>query len=181
MGMYFDSQAILYLKGRLNAEFAEITVQPAKGLGYWQGNSDDAVEFRDVLDASKRKKAPALGSLTLEYFDMTIPDSPDGELPSGSDPSAGKSYKRWILFWKHFRNKHKRPYDELVTAVHDVLKGSKPAIKSIKFDAVEDASARVVVNDSGSERLITLCTPVWHKVVPAPTVPKRRGRYPNRR
>jgi hypothetical protein len=180
MGMLFNSQAVVYLGARLTAEFAEAVVEPAKGLAYWQGNSDDAREFRDVLEGSTRNKAPALGSITLEYFDMTVPDSGDGESPSSSDPSGGKSYKRWIVFWKQFRKKHNAQYKKLVDGVHDVLTGNVHGITRITFNAVEDASARVKVDDFGSERRITLYTPVWHKVALARTSARKRN-YPRRR
>src|ERR1700730_13882296 len=165
MGMLFNSQAIIYLGARLSAEFAAAANPPANGLAYWKGNSDDATEFRDVLAGPTQKKAPALGSMTLEYFDMTIPDSSDGESPGSSDPSGGKSYKRWIIFWKQFRKKYPAKYKKLVNGVLDVLNGTTPNITYITFQAVEDSSASVDVIDSGSERAITLYTPIWYKAV----------------
>ena len=111
---------------------------------------------------------------------MTIPNSADGEVPQGSDPSAGKSYKRWILFWKHFRKKHNAGYKKLVKGVLDVLEGSAPNITRIKFSAVEDASAKADSKDYGSERRITLYTAVWHKVVAEQTSTKKR-KYSRRR
>jgi hypothetical protein len=180
MGMLFNSQAVVYLGARLTSEFAQVPVELAKGLAYWQGNSDEATEFREALKGTTTKKAPALGSLTLEYFDMTIPDSGDGDTPGDSDPSAGKSYKRWIIFWKRFRKKHNAEYKKLVKAVLDVLEGNAPNIKSITFFALEDASAKVDLTDHGSERRITLYTPVWHKVVDGQTSARKRT-YPRRR
>lgn len=164
MGMLFNSQAVMYLGARLSAEFAEVATDPAKGLSYWKGSSDEAKELRDALDGSWQHKVPALGSITLEYFDMTIPDSGDGDSPGSSDPSTGKSYKRWIIFWKDLRKKDKVTYKKLVKGVLEVLDGSKPAIKSITFTALEDTTIDVDINDSGSMRVITLYTPKWHKV-----------------
>lgn len=163
MGMLFNSQAVMYLGARLSAEFAEIAVAPAMGLTYWKGSSAEAKEFRDALDGSWQNKVPALGAITLEYFDILIPDSADGDSP-GSDPSSGKSYKRWIIFWKDLRKKDKANYKKLVKAVLEVLDGSKPAIKSITFTATEDATIKVTCVDTGSNRAITLFTPKWHKV-----------------
>ena len=164
MGMYFKSQAVAYLSAQLNAEFAAVAVAPAKGLAYWQGASDDATEFRDELDGSWQNKSPALGSITLEYMDLLIPDSNDGETPGGSDPSSGKSYKRWIIFWKQLRKKDKANYKKLVKGVLAVLNKTVAGIKSITFSATEAAAIDVDIKDTGSNRAITLFTPVWHKV-----------------
>jgi len=176
MGMLFNSQAVVYLGARLTAEFAEQPAELARGLAYWKGNSDEATEFREALKGTTSKKAPALGSLTLEYFDMTIPDSTDGEAPGNADPSAGKSYKRWILFWKYFRKKYNAEYKKLVKAVLDVLDGTVSGIKSITFVALEDSSAKVDAKDNGSERRITLYTPPWHKVVHEQTSARKQKR-----
>ena len=163
MGMLFNSQAVKYLGARMSAEFAEVAVSPAMGLSYWKGASEEAKEFRDALDGSWQNKVPALGSITLEYFDILIPDSADGDAP-GSDPSSGKSYKRWIIFWKGLRKKDKASYKKLVKAILDVLSGGAPAIKSITFTATEARSISVDVTDMGSKRVITLNTPPWHKL-----------------
>lgn len=176
MGMLFPSQAVVYLGARLSAEFAAVAVSPARGLSYWQGSSDDAEEFRAALDGSLQKKSPALGSITLEYFDLLIPDSADGDAPTGSDPSSGKSYKRWIIFWKDLRKKDKANYKKLVNGVLEVLVGSVPAIKSITFSSTEDKSIKVDIKDTGSNRAITLLTPAWHKVKNAKIVKKKANK-----
>lgn len=163
MGMLFNSQAVMYLGARMSAEFAEVATAPAKGLSYWKGNSDEAKEFRDALDGSWQNKVPALGSITLEYFDILIPDSADGDTPA-SDPSAGKSYKRWIIFWKDLRKKDKPNYKKLVKGVLNVLDGTTAGIKSITFSAVESNSISVDIVDTGNKRVITLSTPKWHRV-----------------
>lgn len=163
MGMLFNSQAVMYLGARMSAEFAEIATSPAKGLNYWKGASDEAKELREALRGSVQKKAPALGSITLEYFDVLIPDSADGEAPV-PDPSSGKSYKRWIIFWRDLRKKDKVNYTKLVNGVLDVLTGGAPAISSITFSATESNAINVTVVDTGPRRVITLFTPTWHKV-----------------
>ena len=164
MGMLFNSQAVMYLGARMSAEFAEVATAPAKGLSYWKGTSAEAQEFRDALDGSWQNKVPALGSITLEYFDILIPDSGDGEVPS-TDPSAGKSYKRWIIFWKDLRKKDKASYKKLVKkGVLEVLDGTVTGIKSITFSATESNSISVGIVDTGNKRAITLFTPKWHKV-----------------
>jgi hypothetical protein len=155
----------MYLGARMNAEFAEIAIAPANGLNYWKGTSAEAKEFRDALLASGQNTAPALGSITLEYFDILIPDSLDGDGPApGSDPSSGRGYKRWIIFWKDLRKKDKPSYRKLVRAVLDVLDGTVAGIKSITFAAIEDSAIKVTVKDVGTNRAITLFTPKWHKV-----------------
>lgn len=175
MGMYYNSQAVLYLGSRLSAEFAASAADPAKGLPYWQGSSDEAKEFRDVLDGSTKKKSPALGTITLEYFDMTIPDSPDGESPGSSDPSAGKSYKRWIIFWKQFRKKNPTIYKKLINSVLDVLNGTAAGITSMTFQAVEDSSTSLSISpNSTGNRAFTLYTAVWHKGLPLAKASKKK-------
>jgi hypothetical protein len=165
MGMLFNSQAVVYLGGRLTAEFAEIATAPAKGLTYWKGTSAEAKEFRDALDGSWQNTVPALGSITLEYFDVLIPDSLDGEgPPPTSDPSAGKGYKRWIIFWKDLRKKDKASYKKLVKGVLNVLDGTTTGINSITFAAKENNTIKVDIVDTGTKRAITLFTPKWHKV-----------------
>src|SRR5262249_39566064 len=154
-----------------SAEFAEVASDPAKGLSHWKGSSDEAKEFRAALDGSWQNKVPALGSITLEYFDMLIPDSSDGDAPA-SDPSSGKSYKRWIIFWKNLRKKDKVSYKKLVKGVLDVLDGTTSGIKSITFFATEDASIRVDISDSGNRRTITLLTPKWYNVQSAKAAKK---------
>lgn len=173
MGMLFKSKAVLYLAERMNAEFAENAVAPAKGLAYWQGTSEDATEFREALDGSWQNKVPALGSITLEYFDLLIPDSPDGENPD-IDPSSGKSYKRWIVFWRDLRKKDKATYKMLVKSVLQVLNGKATAIKSITFSATEKNTIDVDVEDTGSNRAINLITPAWHGVKGAKVLKKKR-------
>ncbi len=176
MGMYYDSQAVLYLGSRLSAEFASSGADPAKGLPYWQGSSDEAVEFRAVLDGSTKKKSPALGSITLEYFDMTIPDSVDGEWPGGPDPSSGKSYKRWIIFWKHFRKNHPSIYNRLINSVIEVLNGTASGITSMTFKAVEDSSTSLSITpNSSGNRAFTLYTAPWHKQLPKAKPAKKKA------
>jgi hypothetical protein len=164
MGMLFKSQAVLYLGARLSDEFAATASPPAQGLKFWQGASDEAVEFRDALDASMQKKAPALGSITLEFLDMTIPDSADGDSPGSSDPSTGKSYKRWIIFWKRLRKNDSANYKKLVKGVLDILLNPASPIKSITFEGMEDSTIKVTVKDTGPNRKITLFTPKWHEL-----------------
>lgn len=178
MGMLFNSQAVMYLGARMSAEFAEVATVPAKGLSYWKGTSVEAQEFRDALDGSWQNKVPALGSITLECFDILIPDSGDGEVPS-SDPSAGKSYKRWIIFWKDLRKKDKANYKKLVKGVLNVLDGTVTGIKSITFSATESNIIDVKIKDLGPNRVITLFTPKWHQVknvVAVKKAPKKKKR-----
>lgn len=179
MGMLFNSQAVLYLGARMSAEFAQIASAPAKGLSYWKGTSADAKGFRAALVASLPDTAPALGSITLEYFDMLIPDSADGDGPGStlsSDPSSGKSYKRWIIFWKDLRKKDKPCYAKLVKGVLDVLNGTVAGIKSITFSATESNTIKVDITDMGPRRVITLFTPKWYKVPTLATARKARRR-----
>lgn len=77
MGMLFSSQAVVYLQTQLSNEFRD-PAQLAKG---W-GTSDDAVGFREALDASKKKKNPTLAPVTLEYLNLIIPDWGNGDTPS---------------------------------------------------------------------------------------------------
>jgi hypothetical protein len=177
MGMLFNSQAIVYLSARLSNEFSANPVFPAMGLAYWQGNGDDAVEFRAALDGSTHKKAPALGSITLEYLDLMIPDSADGESPGNSDPSGGKGYKRWIIFWKQFRKKYPNKYANLVNGILDVLNeaAGTAGIRSITFAALEDSSASVSITDIGSNRSVTVYTPVWYRGVTVRKAPKQKN------
>jgi hypothetical protein len=134
MGMLFPSQAVLYLQNQLSNQFGD----PSK-LAVWAGSSDAAVGFRDSLDASKKKKAPTLGPITLEYLNLIIPDSGDGETPH-PDPSNGKSYKRWLIFWHNFRNKFASQYNALIDEVMSVLNLKEPTVQAMKFAAVEAAS-----------------------------------------
>lgn len=167
MGMLFNSQAVVYLGARMSNEFAEVASAPAKGLSYWKGTSANAKGFRGALIASLPDTAPALGSITLEYFDMLIPDSVDGDGPGSSlssDPSSGKSYKRWIIFWKDLRKKDKVNYAKLVNGVLSVLNGTAASIKSITFSATESNGIKVDITDKGTNRIITLFTPKWYKV-----------------
>lgn len=170
MGMMFESQALIYIKTRLNQEFAPNGLPPAKGLPYWQSGDDDAVEFRDALRGSTQKKAPALGSITLEYIDLLIPDSTDGNTPA-PDPSSGKSYKRWIIFWKKFRKKHPNSYKVLIDKILEVLEGHEPNIVGLLFQAIEtdnDGDVGTGYEDidlpAGTFRRMTIVTKSWDKV-----------------
>jgi len=164
MGMLFNSQAVYFLSARLNAEFSQNPIAPAKGFAFWSGNTTPAVHFRAALLASKNS-GPAIGLLTLQYFDQfNIPDSHDGEIPGGADPSAGRSYKRWIIFWHRLRDNYAGVYNDVVDLVYNPL-NAPGGVQALMFTANQGNNPTAVPsNPSANVNLITLTTPFWHAI-----------------
>jgi hypothetical protein len=164
MGMLFNSQAVYFLSARLNAEFSQNPVAPAMGFAYWSGNAAHAVAFRAALLASKAG-GPAIGLITLEYFgQFNIPDSHDGEIPAGADPSAGRSYMRWVIFWRRLRHNYSGVYNNVVDLVYNPL-NAPGGVQALMFTANQGNNpAAVSSNPTANVNLITLTTPFWHAV-----------------